>query len=65
MKMIRQQRLKTTFARHGRYALDIRTVATQAPADCTIGRIGALADRDFPPIINQPANESHATLETT
>lgn len=64
MKMIWQQRLKTTFARHSRYALDTRAVATQATADCMIGRIGALADRDFPPLINQPANEARATMET-
>ena len=64
MKMIPQQRLKTPFARDGLYALDTPAVATQATADCTIGRTGALADRDFPPHINQPADEAHATMET-
>jgi FMN phosphatase YigB (HAD superfamily) len=47
MKKIWRERLTTVFPRQGHYALDAKNIASCAPADLTVERIGDLINLDF------------------
>ena len=52
VKMQWDRRVTTVFPRQGRYARDIKALASYQPADLTIARIADLLGYELPAILN-------------